>query len=742
MNTITECRVCKNTDLKDVIHLGDQYITSRFPVYGDFSTPKTQIDLCLCETCCLVQLKLIIDQNELYKHEYGYLSGISNTMRTHLKQYQEEVLTIVANIKEGDTIIDIGSNDATTLKYYPSKYQRIGIDPTGSQFQKYYTDGVELIADYFTLANFQNKYGSDKRVKVVSSICMFYDLPDPIQFANDVYDILEDDGIWTCEQSYLLTMLRRNSIDTICHEHLEYYSLTTIKYIADKCNFKIINISFNESNGGSFRLYFAKKDSTKYTEIAETIDAIIKEESEYGINDVKTYFQFVKNCDREISLLKKCIDMIQTNDKTAYIYGASTKGNCLLQYADITEKDAKYAVERNENKVGKMTNTGIEIISEATMREKPPDYLLVLPYHFRNEIIEREQEFLKNGGQFLFPFPKFEIVSYNKKVLITGCDGFIANYVKEKYRATTDYSLYGIAHHHHHHHSSSSPPTHTEKYITKTHFDMNDSQLLEETILTIKPDILIHLAGISNSQPAFNQPLLSLNTNGGIISNICSIIHTNKLQTKVFNASSSEIFKGHNDYFIKEDDTNYYYNHPYAIGKIAGHSMVDFYREQYALPFSNGIIFTTESKLKKSTFLLNKVAQHIKQCNTSHFVCPLTLGPLLSHRNIIHPVDVANAIYTILEQDTGTNYNICGEESHRIIDIVRKMYQKRGIVLYEEGNIFYDKDTNKPVIIIEDSYNGLDKTIINIRGEPTKLKALSWKPTKTIDDIIDEILED
>jgi GDP-mannose 4,6-dehydratase len=734
MNTIKECRICKNSELKDIIHLGNQYITSRFPVYGDFSTPKTQIDLCLCEVCCLVQLKQIIDQNELYKHEYGYLSGISNTMRTHLKQYQEEVLTIVDSFNEGDTIIDIGSNDATTLKYYPSKYQRIGIDPTGTQFEKYYTDGVELIPDYFTLANFQKKYGTDKRVKVVSSICMFYDLPDPIQFANDIYDILEDDGIWTCEQSYLLTMLKRYSIDTICHEHLEYYSLTTIKYIADKCNFKIIHISFNDSNGGSFRVYFAKKQSTKYNEITETIDSIIKEETQYGINDVNVYFQFVENCDREISFLKKCIEMIQSNGKNVYIYGASTKGNCLLQYANITEKEAKYAVERNENKVGKMTNTGIEIISEATMRENPPDYLLVLPYHFRNEIIEREQEFLKNGGQFLFPFPQFEIVSYSKKVLITGCDGFIANYVKEKYRDFTDYSLYGIGH------SSVS----TEKYITKTYFDMNDSKILEQTIQIIKPDFIIHLASISNSQTAFENPILSLNTNGCIVSNICSIVHKNKLNTKIFNASSSEIFKGHNDYFIKEDDTHFYYNHPYAIGKITGHTMVDFYRGQYGLPFSNGIIFSTVSKLQKPTFLFSKVASHIKQWkndNASQNTHPLTLGPLNSYRNIIHPTDVANAIYTILEQVNGDTYNICNESSYRVIDIVYKMYEKKGILLYQRDNILYEQSTNKPVIIIDDVYKGFDKTTINIQGEPSKLKGLFWKPTRTIDDILDEFLQ-
>jgi GDP-mannose 4,6-dehydratase len=722
--------------------MGEQYITSRFPLYGDFSMPKMNIDLCLCEKCHLVQLKQIIDQNELYKHEYGYLSGISNTMKTHLKQYQEEVLTIIESMTSGDIIIDIGSNDATTLKYYSSEYKRIGIDPTGEQFREYYTENLELIPDYFTLANFQAKYGDEMHVKIVSSICMFYDLPDPIQFCKDIYELLEDDGIWTCEQSYLLTMLKRNSIDTICHEHLEYYSLTTMKYIADICGFKIIRVSLNESNGGSFRLYMAKKNSNKYKEVVDVINEMIREEFEYGINRVATYSHFIENCNRQIGLLKKAIDMIRSNNKNIYIYGASTKGNCLLQYADITETSAKYAVERNKKKVGCMTNTGIEIIDEKTMRENPPDYLLVLPYHFKTEIIEREQDFLRGGGQLIFPLPEFEIVSYHKKVLITGCDGFIAKYVKDKYMECSEYSLYGIGHTLPLHVSLASMKRYKgeKKEITICYFDMKDSEKLEETIRMIKPDILIHLVGISNSQTAFENPLLSIITNGGIISTICSIIHTNQLKTKIFNASSSEIFKGHKEYFVKEDDTNYYYTHPYAIGKIMGHSMVDFYRHTYGAPFSNGIIFTTESKMKGKTFLLNKVGEHVK--NWSNDQTPLTLGHLLSYRNIIHPIDVANAIYIIMEQEVGGDtYSICSDESHLIIDLVYKMYEMKGIILYENNDVLYDTTTNLPVIIYDDSYKGFDKTIINIQGEPIKLKTLGWKPSKTIDDILGEILE-
>ena len=230
---LRNCRICKSVELIDVISLGEQSITSRFPNYGDFSTPTTPIHLCMCQECGLIQLRETTNSSELYEYEYGYRSGISNTMKTHLKEYQEEILSKV-HLTSGDVIIDIGSNDSTMLQYYSSEIRRIGVDPTGKQFQEYYGD-VELLPDYFNYANVIGRFG-EIRCKLVSSISMFYDLPDPVQFAKDIHSILHEDGIWTCEQSYILSMIDTNSIDTICHEHLEYYALHQVKDIADRAD--------------------------------------------------------------------------------------------------------------------------------------------------------------------------------------------------------------------------------------------------------------------------------------------------------------------------------------------------------------------------------------------------------------------------------------------------------------------------------------------------------------------------
>ena len=726
VSNLENCRICKNNQLVDVIALGEQYITSRFPVYGDFTTPKTSIILCRCQQCGLIQLRETTNCEELYEYEYGYRSGISNTMRTHLKSYQEEICSIV-NLEDGDVIVDIGSNDSTMLQYYGNAYRRIGVDPTGKQFKQYYGE-VELLPTYFTRDNFVSNFG-ELTCKMVSSISMFYDLPDPVQFAKDIYSILDDNGIWTCEQSYILTMLRTNSIDTICHEHLEYYALHQVKEIADRAGFKIVDVKFNDCNGGSFRVYFAKKESTRYQENTELVNGILREEVEYGVMDPsgKVYSDFMKGCDLQVKYLKDFITTVKANGKKVYVYGASTKGNCLLQYAQLDESHMKYAVERNPNKVGKMTCTGIEIISEETMREDPPDFLLVLPWHFRNEILEREKQFLDAGGQFIFPFPHFEIVGSKPKLLITGCDGMIAHYVKERF---TDYNLYGF--------SRSNEPNY-EKNTTKFYFDMNDSQVLEDNLSIIKPDAIVHLASISSSHYAFKNPIETIHCNGLLTALLCDIVHKKDWSTKIFNASSSEIYKCHIDYDVQEDDHNIFHLHPYSIAKIMGHNIVDFYRKTYNLPFSNGVIFTTESPLKNPQFLLNKVASHIKSWKDGNKTA-LQVGNLDSFRNILHASDVANAIHKIVSQESGDSYLICNDESHKVYDLVLTLYSLSGIELERNDNALFDKMSGLEVLKIKDNQLGFDSTPTNIRGEAIKLKNLGWSPQKSSEIILHELL--
>ena len=715
------CRLCKKNELKDVIDLGQQYITSRFPVYGDWSTPKTGITLCLCASCELLQLKQSTNQSELYEYEYGYMSGISNTMRAHLKQYQEEIVSFIHDLTPGDTVIDIGSNDSTMLQLYPSNIRRIGVDPTGKQFAHYYGD-VELLPTYFTRENVIEKFGNIK-CKSISSISMFYDLPDPVQFAKDIHSLLDDNGIWTCEQSYMPTMLVRNSIDTICHEHLEYYALKQVHQIATEAGFKIFNVSFNECNGGSFRVYFAKMDSTIFTECTKTISEILEKERSLQLGNSETYSKFMNACYTEVEKLKTIINTVNSDGEKVYIYGASTKGNCLLQFATIGESLIPFAVERNLNKVGKMTNTGIPIISEETMRQNPPKYLLVLPWHFRDEIVKREDEYLEAGGQLIFPFPKFEIYSKKKKVLITGNTGFIGTALSAQLYG--EYSLYGI--------------NQSDKKgigVTQFHTDINYSNIINDIFEIVKPDFVVHLAGISSSQYAKENCLETLITNGMTTAVICEIIERQQLKTKLINASSSEIYKGHGIYVVGENDTHMNHLHPYSIAKTLAHNVVKMYR-QNGFDFMNAVIFTTEGKGKGTQFLLNKVAEHAAKYGTKwNGTEPIQLGSLDSSRDILHVSDVANALVHIMKEGAANDYLVCRNENVGIQDLVEKVYANFGIHLEKRGTQFFDRETNALVIETNPQLG-----YCHIQGQGDSLRSLGWLPKISVDQIVQEICE-
>lgn len=301
----------------------------------------------------------------------------------------------------------------------------------------------------------------------------------------------------------------------------------------------------------------------------------------------------------------------------------------------------------------------------------------------------------------------------------------IAKYVIDQY--TNKSCIYGFGH----------KNIIVDNRITKFYFNIQNYDLLEEYLTLIKPDIVIHLAGISSAQVAFENPLLCLQVNGMVTAHICDIIHKNKMQTILFNACSSEIYKGHVSYHVKENDHNMFNIHPYSIAKIMGHSIVEFYRNTYGHNFSNGILFTVESKDKGDQFLLNKVGKHAKKWKQDHI--PLKVGSLSSWRNIVHAYDVASAINIITSQSEGDNYLICSDNSHKILDLVLKIYKSNSIELYEKDSVYYDYFTNKEVLIIENKNVGLDTIPIDIRGIPEKLESLGWERKYDIDYIIDEI---
>lgn len=405
---IKKCRIGNSSNLTTVLSLGEQYLTGVFPTDKSEKITKGPLELVWCSDTGLLQMKHSFSLDEMYGDNYGYRSGLNSSMVAHLQQKINTLENLVI-LSEDDLVIDIGSNDATSLKAYSGKHKKVGIDPTGLKFQQYYNDEITLIPDFFTSEKYKNVFGS-KKAKIITSIAMFYDLEEPLKFVKDIENCLADDGIWHFEQSYMPSMLRTNSYDTICHEHLEFYSLRVVKNMVESCSLRIIDVQMNAINGGSFAVTVCKNNSN-FKSNTPVINWLLKQEDEMGLNTVKPYLEFKERVFKHRTSLKELINALVADGKKVFGYGASTKGNVLLQFCGLTTKEIPYIAEVNEEKFGAYTpGSLIPIISEEEAKAMKPDYFLVLPWHFKDNILRREKEYISNGGKFIFPLPEIEIV--------------------------------------------------------------------------------------------------------------------------------------------------------------------------------------------------------------------------------------------------------------------------------------------------------------------------------------------
>lgn len=406
---INRCRIGKSENLISVLNLGTQALTGIFPNSADESVTRGPLELVWAPDSGLLQLKHSYEVSEMYGDNYGYRSGLNQSMVDHLT-YKVRYLERLTNPKLGDVILDIGSNDATTLKAYSiSGLKRVGIDPTGRKFAKYYTSDIQLVPDFFSVKAYKSIM--QQSAKIITSIAMFYDLEDPIQFAREIESVLADDGVWHFEQSYMPSMLRTNSYDTICHEHIEYYSLGVVMKILTAAGLKIIDVGMNNVNGGSFAVTAAKSSNKSLKINHSVIDWLLEQEDRMGLNTPKPFRDFEERVFRHRNDLVRLISALVADGKKVIGYGASTKGNVTLQFCGFTNTDILAIAEVNSEKFGRITpGSHIPIISEAEAHAMKPDYFLVLPWHFKDNILRREKEYLAAGGKMIFPFPEIEII--------------------------------------------------------------------------------------------------------------------------------------------------------------------------------------------------------------------------------------------------------------------------------------------------------------------------------------------
>jgi hypothetical protein len=405
---IHACRLCRGEALVKVLDLGEHALTGVFPASANQFVNTGPLELVWCRSCTLLQLAHSYEPTDLYGDDYGYRSGLNDSMVQHLAR-KARGLEALVGLRPGDVVLDIGSNDGTLLRSYAtSPIRRIGIDPTAARLADFYPADAEIVPDFFSAAKFNDASG--KPARIITAVAMFYDLEDPVAFAADVRDCLAPDGVWHFEQSYMPSMLRSTAYDTVCHEHLEYYSLTTVRRVLDEAELELIDVRFNRVNGGSFAVTAGHKGSPIEPRRV-LIDWFLAQEERIALHTPEPFRRFEERVFQHRTDLVELIRALRADRASVMGYGASTKGNVLLQFCGFTPADIEAIAEVNTDKFGRVTpGSGIPIVSEEEMRARRPDYLVVFPWHFRDAIVEREAEYLRNGGRLIFPLPEIEIV--------------------------------------------------------------------------------------------------------------------------------------------------------------------------------------------------------------------------------------------------------------------------------------------------------------------------------------------
>lgn len=393
------CRVCGSADLTHIHSFGNLYVSDFVDQAEIESGIKAPLDLVACDNCSLIQLRHTAPMELMYARHYWYRSGVTDTMRAALKDVSRTIEKMVP-LRPGDVILDIGANDGTLLTTYETRgLRKVGCEPADNLISYLEGNADYVLHDFWTIEGFR-RLGRERgfgKARVITALGMFYDLENPGKFIADAAAALTEDGIFVAQLMCLATMLEKNDLGNVCHEHLEYYSLDSLKYLFENNGLEMFKIEENDVNGGSYRIFARPYKGTgmKYDEhiTREDVDA------------------FVRRID---SNKKKCVDFIKSEvakGKTVYVYGASTKGNTILQYYGLDSSLIAAAAERSPEKWGKYTvGTGIPIVSEEDARVAQPDYFLVLPWAFFDEFYERERTWRENGGKFIVPLSEFRVV--------------------------------------------------------------------------------------------------------------------------------------------------------------------------------------------------------------------------------------------------------------------------------------------------------------------------------------------
>jgi GDP-mannose 4,6-dehydratase len=731
---VHKCRVCGSPHLTPLFSLGDLYLSTFVKDKYDH-IGKAPLDMFWCENCSLVQLKHTAPQELMYSGHYWYRSGLNKVIIDDLKEIAKASSELV-NLQPGDVVLDIGANDGTLLSFFPESIKTIGCEPATNLISELKQNAKVVIDDFWDFEKYKHLF--EKKAKVITAIGMFYDMDDPGKFIRDAVKALDENGVFIAQLMTSKPMLEKNDLGNICHEHLEYYSYESLKYLFEKNGLEIFKVEENSINGGSYRLFARhfKKGSVPYPENISKQDFIDLEK------------RIIKNKEDCLNLLKS----LAKQGKKVYGYGASTKGNTILQYYGIPPELLKGIAEIHPEKIGKYTvGTNIPIINEDEAKEKA-DYLLVLPYAFKDNFINREKEWIKNGGSFIFCTPEVKIFDKNslesyqeasetineqtspqtqtqstspskKKALILGITGQDGSYLAEILLGK-GYEVHGMIR------KSATGNTknidHILDKITLHKGNLTDPISIYKIISELNPDEIYNEADQDHVSWSFDMASYSYDVTGSAVGRILEIIRLVNPKIKYFQPLSSNMF-GKTDISPQTEETPLRPQSPYACGKSLAYVLCKYYRDVYGLFISTGIFYNHESPRRTPDYVTRKITRAAVRISKG-LQKKLYLGDLSTRVDFGYSKEYMEAAHKIMQLPNPDDFIICTGETHSVQEFLEEAFRKVG--LNASDYVEYDKKFSRP-----------GKTSDLVGDYSKAAKAFGFNPQVKFSQIIDLLIE-
>jgi GDP-mannose 4,6-dehydratase len=682
------CRICGSEKLTPLFSLGNLCI-STFVNNPEENIGIAPLELVWCEECTLVQLKHTAPQELMYSGHYWYRSGFNKVIMDDLKEISEVAMKEVF-LKSGDIALDIGANDGTLLNFYPKNLTRVGCEPATNLTEELKDKCDIAINDFWTYENYVKKVGL-KKAKIITAIGMFYDMEDPNQFIRDASKVLDEDGIFVAQLMTSKKMLEQNDVGNICHEHIEFYSYQSLKYLFENNGLEIFKVEENPINGGSYRL-FARKYRSGSIDYPENLTK-------------QDYLDFARRIDENKKKTLDLIKKLKEEGKKIYGYGASTKGNTILQYYGLGPEDIEGIAEISEEKFGKYTvGSKIPIINENESKEKA-DCFLVLPYAFRDSFLQKNKKWIEDGGKFIFVLPELETVSAKdknnsfenkKKALILGITGQDGSYLAELL-LKKGYEVHGMLRK-----SATGNTDNIEHIKDQIHLhkgNLTDPISIYKIIDTIKPEEIYNEADQDHVSWSFDMAGYSYDVTGAAVGKILEIIKQvyteediKNHKVKYFQPLSSNIF-GIPEETPQNEETKVRPQSPYACGKVLAQVLCKYYRDVYGMFISTAIFYNHESPRRTEEYVTHKITKSAIRISKG-LQKKLYLGDLSTRVDFGYAPEYMEAAWNIMQLTNPEDFVICTGETHSVKEFLEETFKQVG--LNANDYVEYDKQFERP----------------------------------------------